>query len=284
VTAARRELATAEADLAALGVTRGKTGAAVARAAVTAAQRKLVRLRHPTSDVVAAARSDVRKAQSDLAVLRQRGAPASATDLALARLKVSVGNERLTLAEDQVRRLTVRANASGIVTSVLTARGAAADPTTPLARVEDLDHLVVALDLSEFDVGRTRVGATVRVSADALGGQEFGGHVRDVASGGVASGGVVNFPVIISLSSHRRLRPGMSVSARVIVSRRRNVVRVPLAAISRKGDRPGVTVRSASGALQRRPVKLGLSGAELVEVRSGLRAGERVVVPTAGGA
>jgi RND family efflux transporter MFP subunit len=224
----------------------------------------------------------VRKAQADLAVLRQRGAPAGAIDLALARLKVGVGSQRLALAEDQTRRLTVLANASGTVTSVLTLPGAAADPTTPLARIEDLDHLVVALDLSEFDVGRIRAGAPVRVSVDALGGQEYGGHVRDIASGGVDSGGIVNFPVIISLNSHARLRPGMSVSARVIVSRREHVVRIPLAAVDHTTDQPSVTVRGASGVV-RRPVELGLSGAQFVEVRSGLRAGERVVLPGGGG-
>ena len=276
VTAAQQELATAEADLAGLHATRGTT-------AVTAARRKLTQLRHPARDVVAGARGDVRKAQADLAVLRQRGAPASSIDLAIARLKVGVGAERLALAEDQTRRLTVAANASGTVTSVLTVPGAAADPTTPLARIEDLDHLVVALDLSEFDVGRIRAGAPVRVSVDALGGREFGGHVRDIASGGIDSGGIVNFPVIVSLNSHRRLRPGMSVSARVIVSRRQDVVRIPLAAVDHTADRPSVMVRGPSGALRRRPVELGLSGAELVEVRSGLRAGERVVIPGGGG-
>jgi RND family efflux transporter MFP subunit len=283
VTAARQELATAEADLAGVLATRGRPGIAAARAGVTAARRKLVQLRHPASDVVATARSDVRRAQADLAVLRQRGAPASAIDLALARLKLSVGAQRLALAEDQTRRLTVQANASGTVTSVLTAPGAAADPTTPLARVQDLDHLVVTLDLSEFDVGRIHTGAPVRISVDALGGQELGGHVRDIASGGVDTGGVVNFPVIISLNSHHRLRPGMSVSARVIVSRRRDVVRIPLAAVAGKDGRPSVMVRDRGGAVRQRSVELGLRGAEFVEVRSGLRAGERVVVPSGGG-
>gem|GEM_PF-2818775 len=284
VTTARQQLASAEADLSALAVTRGATGVGVARAAVTAARRKLERLRNPTNDVLAAARSDVRKARADLAVVRQRGAPASATDLALARLKVDVGRQRLALAQDETRRLTVAANASGTVTSVLTARGAAADPTTPLLRVDDLDHLVIALDLSEFDVGRIRVGAPVHVSVDALGARQFGGHVQDIASGGAASGGVVNFPVIISLNSHRRLRPGMSASARVIVTRRTDVIRVPLAAIAHKDSNPSVTIRTASGVLRRRTVQLGLSGAEFVEVRSGLHAGERVVLPSSGGA
>lgn len=283
VTAARREVAMAVADLAGLDAKRGTTGVAAARSGVTTARRKLAALRHPTNAVVSVARADVRKAQADLAVLRQRGAPASAINLALARLKVSVGSQRLALAGEMVRRLTVRANASGIVTSILTARGAAADRTTPLARIEDLDHLVVTLDLSEFDVARIRVGGPVRVGVDALGGREFGGHVLDIASGGVATGGVVNFPVIIALNSQRRLRPGMSVSARVIVSQRKDVVRIPLTAVAHKQSRPTVIVRASSGADRQRPVKLGLSGAEFVEVRSGLRAGERVVVPGAKG-
>jgi multidrug efflux pump subunit AcrA (membrane-fusion protein) len=142
---------------------------------------------------------------------------------------------------------------------------------------------VVTLDLSEFDVGRIHTGAPVRISVDALGGQELGGHVRDIASGGVDTGGVVNFPVIISLNSHHRLRPGMSVSARVIVSQRRDVVRIPLAAVADKDGRPSVIVRDRSGAVRRRSVELGLRGAEFVEVRSGLHAGERVVVPSGGG-
>jgi hypothetical protein len=66
--------------------------------AVTAARRKLTQvLGQPTPDVVSSARLDVRKARADLAVLRQRGAPASATDLALARLKVEVAAQRVGL-------------------------------------------------------------------------------------------------------------------------------------------------------------------------------------------
>jgi macrolide-specific efflux system membrane fusion protein len=231
---------------------------------------------------VSSARLDVRKARADLAVLRQRGAPASATDLALAGLKVEVAAQRVGLAAQQARRLTVLANASGTVTSLLTAPGAAVDPTTPVGRVQDLDHLVVMLDLSEFDVGHTRVGAVARISADALGGRQFGGHVIDVALSGADNGGVVSFPVTIALNSHSRLRPGMSVSARIVVASHPHVVRIPVDAVVDSGAQPTVTVRSASGALRRRPVETGLTGATFVEVRSGLRAGERVVVPSGG--
>jgi macrolide-specific efflux system membrane fusion protein len=93
----------------------------------------------------------------------------------------------------------------------------------------------------------------------------------------------VNFPVILGLRSHDGLRPGMSVSARVIVRRARDVVRIPQQAVVDRGGGSSVTVRTASGALRPRPVELGLAGATFVEVRSGLRAGERILVPQGGG-
>ncbi len=284
ISAANEDVSRARADLAAIRVTRGAPGAATVRDALSAARARLRQLRGPAqNDVVASARLDVRKAQADLAVLRQHGAPASAVDLALARLKVDVGAARLSLARQLTGRLAIRANASGTVTSILTSVGAAADPATPVARIADLDHLVVTLDLSEFDVGRTRVGAPVLVSVDALPGHRFGGRVIDVGRTGADNGGVVNFPVVIALRSQRRLRPGMTAAARIVVARRLGVVRIPVAVVADAGSRPRVTVRGPGGATSSRAVTLGLSGAQVVEVRSGLRVGEQVVIPARGG-
>lgn len=279
VSAAQGELAKAKLDLAALRATRQGTGLSALRAAVKAARTRLHQLR-PTADVIATAQSDVRRALADLAVLRQRGAPASAIDLALARLTVVVSRQRLGLARHLAGELTVRARSTGTVTSLLTTPGAAVDPATPLMRVQDLGNLVVALDLSEFDVGHVRVGELTRVSVDALGGRTYKGRVIDLAPSGTDVGGVVNFPVIIALQGtgggSASVRPGMSVSARIVTRIQRDVVRVPSAAVSGGNQ---VTVRESSGALTPRPVKLGLEGPQVVEVRSGLQPGDQVLIP-----
>jgi hypothetical protein len=285
VSAAQGELAKAELDLKALLATHHGSGLSALRTAVVAARSRLAHLR-PTEAVISGARSEVRRARADLAVLRQRGAPASATDQALAQLKVVLDRQRLGLAQHLAGQLTVRSRASGTVVGVLAAAGAAADPTTPLMRVQDLGHLVVALELSEFDVARVRVGELTRVSVDALGGRQVNGRVVDVSLIGTEVGGVVNFPVTIALTtaggSGAGIRPGMSVSARIVTQIQRNVIRIPSAAVS-GGERPTVMVHEPSGALARRRVELGLEGPRLVEIRSGLRAGERVLAPIGGG-
>jgi RND family efflux transporter MFP subunit len=281
VSAARTELAKTQADLEMLRLTHGPAGTAAARAAVAAAKARLALVTgHPLRDVVATARFDLAKARADLAILGQRGSPATPSDLALARLKLDVAGQRLALARRMGGRLIVHAPATGTVTSVLTTAGAAVDAVTPIARVQDLRHLVVALDLSEFDVGRTRVGTRAQVSVDALGGRKVRGRVLDIAlSGADNGGGIVNFPVTIAVPSGHGLRPGMSVSARIVVREVTGVIQVPTAAVTDYGQNSVVMVRRPGGGLQRRVVELGLQGPHSVEIRSGLRAGERVFVP-----
>jgi len=280
VSAAQGELSRAKADLAAVRDSGGPARLTAARSAVAAAKSRLDLLRHPAPETVSPARADVARADADLAVLRQRGAPASKTDLAIAGLRVAVAEQQVLLARQLADRLTVRAPAAGTVTSVLTAGGAAVDAASPLVRVQDLANLVVSLNLTEFDVSRTRVGAVARISADALGGRPYSGRVLDVALSGGDIGGVVTFPVIATLKDAEDLRPGMSVSVRIVVASVQDAVRLPLDAIEdREGRVATIMVRTTSGNLTEREVELGLVGAAYAEVRSGLRAGERVAIP-----
>ncbi len=280
VNAARVELSRAQADLATARDKGSGTRAAAATSAVTAAQRKLDQLLKPAAESVSAARAEAAGAAADLAVLRQRGAPATETDLAIAGLRVNLAAQQVKLAREMAARSTVRASSSGTVTSLLTAEGAAVDPTTPLMRVQDLDNLVVSVSLTEFDVSKTQVGSAVRIGADALGGRPYTGEVLDIALSGGDAGGVVTFPVIVSVDDAEGLRPGMSVSVRVVVASREGVLRLPLDAVKkRNGKAATVSVRTEGGEIRTREVVLGLIGPTYAEVRSGLGAGAKVVVP-----
>jgi HlyD family secretion protein len=80
------------------------------------------------------------------------------------------------------------------------------------------------------------------------------------------------------------VKPGMNVSVRIIVANRRNVVRVPLEAVSQDGGAASVTVLTAAGKTAVRTVKLGLANNKEVEITRGLKPGERVVLGGGGGA
>jgi RND family efflux transporter MFP subunit len=285
VTAANLDVDRARAELATLEAGPSRATIAAGTDALAAAKARLAQLLGPPlrSDVTAA-RLDVRKALADLAVLRARGGPGSPTDIRIAQLKVQAARAKLAVAEFAAKQLAVRVISSGTVTAVMTVPGAPVDATTPVATVADLRHLAVSVALSEFDAARVKRGQRALVSVDALGGRRFPGKVLFEALAGVDTGGVVTFPVRVTLRHIAGVKPGMNVSVRIIVANRRNVVRVPLEAVTQDGAAASVTVLTRAGKQAVRTVKLGLANNKEVEVRRGLKPGERVVLAGGGGA
>ena len=281
VEAARLDLAKARADLRTVVAGPGPQALAAARKAVFASRARLAQLLAPPlrSDVTAA-EFEVSKAEGDLAALLARSSPASPFDIRLARLKLSAADGKLAVARTAEQELTVRATTPGTVTSVTTRVGAPVDGSTPVATVSDLADLAAMVNLSEFDAAQVQRGQHARVSVDALGGKVFPGTVLFAALSGSDNGsGVVTFPVLVGLKTTAGVKPGMNASVRIIVAQRRNVLEVPLEAITKDDeDRPAVTVMDAKGRTSLKPVKLGLANNKSVEIVKGVRAGERLVV------
>jgi RND family efflux transporter MFP subunit len=284
VASARAELDRARSELQTVRLRAGAASRRAARLAVTLARQKLDQVGRPTATARDGARVELTKALADLDALRRRGGPAGPTEIALARLKVRSAEARVDAAHAGLVRLIVAAPRAGIVTALLSAPGSPVDPTTPIAAVSDLDHLAVDVDLSEFDVAQVRRGQAAVVSVDALGGKRYAGTVAAVALTGAQNGGVVTFPVRIGLERLAGVRPGMNVSVRIVVAKRLGVLHVPLEAVARHGEKTTVTVVDAAGTQSTRTVRLGLADNKIVEIRSGLKAGEQVLLEAGGGA
>jgi multidrug efflux pump subunit AcrA (membrane-fusion protein) len=279
VASARLDLLKAQADLENLRRSIAPQVLAAGRATVRVARLHLSQLLHPATATRDAARADVAKAAADLQTLQHRGAPAGPFDIGVARLKLQAARSRLAAARLQTGRLTVRAPFAGTVTALLVAPGTPTDPSTAVATVADLAHLAVDVNLSEFDIAKVALGNRATLAVDALGGRRLPGRVAYVAPAGVDSGGVVTFPVRVALTAAARVKPGMNVSVKIVVARRRNVVRIPLEAVSGSI----VTVVAADGTEAQRHVSLGLADNKNVEIKSGVQPGESVLLPTSGG-
>lgn len=281
VTAARLELERARADLATLEAGPKPAALAAARQAVRAAQRKLAQLTGPPLPAeVKLARSDLGRAQAELSVLAGRGGPGSPGDVELAGLRVKAARIRLSTALTARGLLTVRSGSDGRVTSLLSAPGSPVDPLTPIVAVENLSKLAVRVDMSEFDIASVKPEMRAVVTVDALGGKALAGGVTFAAPTGNDSGGVVTFPVHVAVNRAGGLKPGMTANVRIIVAQRKQVIRVPLDAVTEdsKGDSI-VTVVEQGGKHTTRKVELGLANDTDVEIVTGLREGEQIAGP-----
>jgi multidrug efflux pump subunit AcrA (membrane-fusion protein) len=156
-----------------------------------------------------------------------------------------------------------------------------------LLTVTDVSTLSVTAEVDETDVLLVRRGVAAEVELDAVPGARYSAKVASVDVAPTASGrGGVSYVVRLSLASGTdaegdpapRPRPGMSAVVDLQVRTARAVTAVPAAAVFRDGPRDAVWVAAADGTARKRIVRLGAEGEDRVEVRDGLKVGDRVVV------
>jgi membrane fusion protein, heavy metal efflux system len=157
-------------------------------------------------------------------------------------------------------------------------QGQMADPATALFKVADLRTVWLIVHAFERDAMRIATGADVRVSFPALPGQVFSGRVAYIGKAVSVESRTV--PVRIELANPSgRLRPGMSASAGIPVGDvTQPIVTVPAAALQRLDNEWVVFIPRDAATYDIRKVGRGRDLGGEVEVLSGLKAGETIVV------
>lgn len=173
---------------------------------------------------------------------------------------------------------TLRSPIAGRVIDRHVILGQFADPASPLFTVADLSRVWVIAQAFERDAVNVPVGSLAHVTLAALPGQEFDGKV--VGVGRQVDQGARTIPIRIDLANASGiLRPGMSANVRLEVGgQNHTILAVPASALQRVGNRWLAFVPKAEYEYEMRGVGRGRDLGNEVEVVSGLKAGETVVV------
>ena len=172
----------------------------------------------------------------------------------------------------------LRSPIAGTVLERHIVRGQMVDPATPAYRIANLSTLWLTVHAFERDAVRIRRGAAAQVRFSALPGEAFRGVVGLV--GGQVSRESRTVPIRIEVGNQGGLlRPGMSGSAAVPVGVSTNeVLTVPVAAVQRVRNEWCVFLPKDANTFEIRKIGRGRDLGGEVEVLSGLRAGETLVV------
>ncbi|HKR52807.1 MAG TPA: efflux RND transporter periplasmic adaptor subunit [Chthoniobacterales bacterium] len=151
-------------------------------------------------------------------------------------------------AHDQLSKTTIYSPIDGTVTVLNSKLGERLVATgqfagTEVMRVADLGHMEARVDVNENDVVNVKVGDPASVKIDAYSDRRFHGTVHQIANTGKTTGAgtqeeVTNFEVKIGIDDHDViLRPGLSCTADIETNTVKNVVAVPMQAVTiRTGD------------------------------------------------
>ncbi|WP_431273092.1 efflux RND transporter periplasmic adaptor subunit [Variovorax ureilyticus] len=174
-------------------------------------------------------------------------------------------------------QLSVTAPVGGSVTTLATAAGAIVnDATATLMTVSNLDHAWVTVNVPEGLIGTVTSGQDVSVVLAAFPRQIFSGKIAFV--GTVLDADTRRMKARIAFANPQGLfKPNMYATARIAVAQAPQP-QVPTSALVMNNDNTSVFVEVDPWTFVRRSVELGSEDGGLVRVRSGLAAGERVVV------
>jgi HlyD family secretion protein len=164
--------------------------------------------------------------------------------------------------------------------------------------VQDLSKMNITANVAESDVGEVRVGQPVDFTVDAFPDEVFHGMVTQVRKSPTTTQNVVTYETIISVENpEQKLLPGMTADVSILVSERKEVLKIPNTALRYSppdgavydGTPPQKLNRnqrlvygtSADGAkLKPIIIKTGITDGTDTEVAEGLKAGESVVTST----
>src|SRR5215468_9597768 len=151
-------------------------------------------------------------------------------------------------ARDQLSKTTIYSPIDGTVTVLNSKLGERLVATgqfagTEVMRVADLNHMEARVDVNENDVVNVKVGDKASIKIDAYPERRFHGTVHQIANTGKTTGSgtqeeVTNFEVKIGIDDHDvTLRPGLSCTADIETNTVKDVVAVPMQAVTiRTGD------------------------------------------------
>ncbi len=145
-----------------------------------------------------------------------------------------------------------------------------------VVRIAEEKRLRLILPVPELAVPSLRLDAPVSVLVPSLG-RTIDGHVSRFTNRIQQSTRTMDTQVDVT-NDDRLLVPGMYAQVELSTARRPNALSVPIDAIDRSGAAPRVFAVGDDGVVHVSAVTLGLETAQLVEVRSGLTEGQRVIL------
>lgn len=235
-------------------------------------------------------------AKSDLDV-SETNVETNAAQSSAAKALIAQAVAAMKIAETNLRYTKIVSPVDGTVISrnVDVGQTVAASFQTPtlFTIAQDLTKMQIDANVDESDIGRIKVGQAVDFSVDAYPDITFKGTVAQVRSAPITVQNVVTYDVVVKVDNPElKLKPGMTANVTLIIAVKKDVLKVPNAALRFRpvekeraaGGRKGQTVYIVENEKPKKiTVTVGTSDGNLTEIVSGeLREGQEIILEALG--
>ena len=247
-----------------------------------------------------------------------------ASSLAASQKRVNLAAANLKRAQDVLQRTMAVSPIDGMVTNLpvrvgeTVVPGIQNSPASLIMTIADMSLITAEVKVDETDIVNVKLDQEADITIDAIPGKTFKGKVIEIGNtailrstglaasqSAISSQEAKDFKVVIALTNPpAEIRPGLSATAKIVTATRKNVMAIPIQALTvrqrgdleakasdavqastkpdpaadkaRKEEIQGVFVVSGAKAVFRK-VETGITGATDIEVLSGLKENEEIV-------
>jgi HlyD family secretion protein len=149
---------------------------------------------------------------------------------------------------------------------------------TTIATVADMKDLIFDGRIDETEVGKIQEGTNVEITIGALQDQKFEATLEYISPKATDNNGTKVFEIKAAVKPQEgsMIRSGYSANAKVILDHADSVVTIPEKALEFSGDSTFVYLMGKDSTYKRTPVTIGLSDGVDVEIKNGLKSGDKV--------
>ena len=228
-----------------------------------------------TYDQAAARKKLARQELNRVRDLRENGI-ASPQDLDRLQTDYEVAAADFEAARIMLEKSVVHAPMDAVADTVFAERGEFVDVGRKLARLVQVHRVKAVVGIPERDIAHFEAGDPVDIALDTFPGVTHAGEIRRIAT--TANPASRTFRAEVALENEEnRLKPGMTLRARLVRDVVSDAVVVPVFAVLSVQNQKFVAVEEA-GVAHLRPVRAGILRGDMVQITEGLEPGDRLVV------
>ena len=260
--------------------------------------------------------SQVNKAQLTLDQQNLQLQNAKSDQVAQQNLAVEQAQLDLDSKINQENSMTLTAPISGMITNEANTTGDNIQSGKTILTVVDNTSLKIKVSIDELDIAKVQVGQSAEIKFDALSGKTYQGNVDSISQVGTSTNGVTTYDAVISIKNPDGVKIGMNANVNILVSDKKDALTIPTEALVQRNGKNYVLVSDPTSSSQGTStvnttntkkqngngnsqygsgngnskttngqnkgkltqVQIGLENANMVEITSGLKEGDKVLV------
>ena len=188
----------------------------------------------------------------------------------------TIAKEAYTSASDDMSNYIVTSPIDGYITSINVDVGALASQSVAAATIANIDKLEIDTSISETLINKIKVGDKVDVLVSSVSETPFSGTVTALSPAPAA--GSLTYPMKVTLDNESaEVKPGMFAEVVITSDKTENVIALPSGAVLIKSGQTVVAVIE-DNKIVFRDVIVGVDNGKLAEIKSGIEAGDTVVI------